>query len=154
MTTWAAVAACAGFLLGVLWMDLMFDSQLPARADPVDEATLASIAGYYHRATTTAQPRGALIAATMVALVALLGLHGARGGTEGWVMAASAGLAGGPILLAWTRTVPAAVRLGRRTDPPAVQSRLARRIHRDHRLCLAGIAAFLALWLITGLSSN
>ena len=153
MTMWA-VAACAGFLLGVLWMDLMFDSQLRSVADPVDEAVLSSIAGYYHRATTTSQPRGALVAAVMATLMALLGLHAVRGGTAGWVMVASAALAGGPILLAWTRTVPAAVRLGRRTDPPVVQTRLARAIYRDHRICLVSISAFLALWLITGLSSN
>lgn len=153
MTTWA-IAACAGFLLGVLWVDLMFDSQVRAAADHLDEATLASIAGYYHRATTTSQPRGTLIAVVMLTLLGLLGLQAALGGMPGWVLLSGFVLAGGPILLALTRTVPAAVRLGRRTGDVAEQSRLARAVYRDHRICVICMAAFLALWLAAGLSSN
>jgi len=44
--------------------------------------------------------------------------------------------------------------LGRRTDTPEIQSRLARAIYRDHRICLTAMPAFLALWLLTGLNSN
>ena len=70
------------------------------------------------------------------------------GDRPGWLLVLSAGLAGGPILLAWTRTVPNAVRLGARADDAGEQSRLARAIYRDHLVCLAGISAFLALWLV------
>jgi hypothetical protein len=63
-------------------------------------------------------------------------------------MVASTGLAGAPILLALVRTVPNAVRLGRRLDEPSGQTRLARAICRDHLWCLVGMSAFLALWLI------
>lgn len=147
MTT-GAVAAAAGFLLAVLWMDLMFDSQVRSGRGVLDESVLASIAGYYHRATTTSQPRGALIAVVMVALLALLGAEAVTGDRPGWLLVLSAGLAGGPILLAWTRTVPNAVRLGARADDAGEQSRLARAIYRDHLVCLAGISAFLALWLV------
>lgn len=47
--------ACAGFLLAVLWMDLIFDAQVVGHrgAGELPEAVLASIANYYHRATTT-----------------------------------------------------------------------------------------------------
>ncbi len=48
------------------------------------------------------------------------------------------------------RTVPQAVRLGARTDSPAQQSRLPRAALLDHMLCLAGIVAFLVLWLVRG----
>ena len=133
--------ACTGFLLAVLWMDLMFDSH------PDVDATAA----YYHRATTTSQPRGALIAVVMVTLLAALGVQAVLGGSPRWLLGASAVLAGGPILLAWSRTVPAAVRLGNRTDDTAGQIRLARRIRLDHRWCLAGMALLLALWLPAGL---
>ena len=44
-------------------------------------------------------------------------------------------------------TVPSAVRLGTRADPPARQSDLARSIGRQHLVCIAGIAAVLALQL-------
>jgi hypothetical protein len=62
----------------------------------------------------------------------------------------SAVLAGGPILLALVRTVPNAVRLGRRTDPPDEQTRLARAILRDHIASGIGMCAFLVLWLLRG----
>ena len=147
MTT-GAVAAAAGFLLGVLWMDLMFDSQVRSGRGVLEEPVLASIAGSYRRATTTSRPRGALIAAVMVVLLALLGVEAVTGDRPGWLLAVSASLAGGPILLAWVRTVGDAVRLGTREDDADEQSRLARAIYRDHLVCLAGISAFLALWLI------
>jgi hypothetical protein len=49
--------------------------------------------------------------------------------------------------LALLHTVPGAVRLGRRADGPAEQTRLARAICRDHLLCFGGMLAFLVLWL-------
>ena len=52
------------------------------------------------------------------------------------------------IALAGGNTVPAAVRLGGRSDPVEAQSRLARSILRDHLICLAAIATVLALQLI------
>jgi len=128
-------------------MDLMFDSQVRLRGADPDESVIASIAAYYRRATTTSQPMGAMIAMVMGVLLVGLGVEAWRGGRPSWVLIASAMLAGGPILLAMLRTVPSAVRLGRRADTPAEQSRLARSIYRDHIMCLAGIAAFLLLWL-------
>ena len=142
------LTACAGFLLAVLWMDLMFDSQAGLRGPVPDESALASISAYYHRATTTSQPMGALIAVVMGVLLVCLGIEAWRGEYPGWVVAASAVSAGGPILLAMLRTVSNAVRLGRRGDTVAEQSRLARAVYRDHLICLAGMATFLALWLI------
>jgi hypothetical protein len=146
------LTACAGFLLAVLWMDLMFDSQAGLRGPDPDESALASIGAYYHRATTASQPMGALIAVVMGVLLVGLGIEAWRGEHPGWVVAVSAVSAGGPILLAMLRTVPNAVRLGRRGDTVAEQSRLARSIYHDHLVCLAGMATFLALWLIVARS--
>jgi len=140
--------ACSGFLLAVLWMDLIFDVQVRAAHDPeVPERVLASIAGYYHRATTTSRPMSRLIAAVMVILLAALVIRGVRGHDPIWLLAVSAMLVGAPILLAGIRTVPNAVRLGHRRDAAAEQSRLARSIYRDHVLCFGGVVAFLVLWL-------
>jgi hypothetical protein len=51
------VTAGAGFLLAVLWFDLMFDVQvLRAAPGALPEPVLASIAGYYARVTTAARP--------------------------------------------------------------------------------------------------
>lgn len=147
----SALTACAGFLLAVLWMDLMFDSQIASRR-VTPEAALESIAAYYHRATTTSQPRGALIAAVMALLPILVVLEVWLDTVAPWMVPASAVTGGGPILLALLRTVPAAVRLGYRRDPETEQRRLARTIYRDHLMCSAGMLCFLALWLVHGLS--
>lgn len=148
--TAGVLLACSGFLLAVLWMDLIFDSQAgrPVRGrGQLSEPTLSAIAGYYRRATTTSRPMGRLIALVMVVLLGVLLVEAVVGGSPAWLLMCSAVLAGGPILLAASRTVPNAVRLGRRTDGPDEQSRLARAIYRDHIVCLVGIAAFIVLWL-------
>ena len=142
------LTACAGFLLAVLWMDLMFDSQAGLRGPHPDEAALAAIGAYYHRATTTSQPRGMLIAGVMAVLLVTVGVDAVLGGRPAWLLIVSAVLAGGPIVLAMLRTVPNAVQLGRRAGATAEQTRLARSVYRDHLVCLAGMSTFLALRLI------
>jgi hypothetical protein len=145
------VAAGAGFLLAVLWFDLMFDTQ--ALRDPEGElpdSVLASISAYYARVTTGAQPMNRLIATVMLATVAAIGVQITDGDAPAWVGWTSLALAGGAIALAVLRTVPRAVRLGTRVDTPAVQSRLARSILRDHLVCVAAIAAVLAIQLVAG----
>jgi hypothetical protein len=147
--TWphALLAGCGGFLLAVLWMDLMFDVQVRAHAPApalLPEATLASIAGYYRRVTTDAHPMQRLIALVMGAAVvgSVWTVRSARHRALGW-LAVAAVLA--PVALAGERVVPNAVRLGMRVDPPDVQSALARAILADHVLCFVSIAAFVAI---------
>ena len=144
-------AACSGFLLAVLWMDLMFDGQVVAhrRSGELPEPVLASIAAYYHRAVTTSRPMSALVAAVMVILLAALAVRAVRGDDPGWLVASLAVSAGVPILLALTRTVPNAVRLGKRSDPAATQTRLARAIFRDHVVCFGLMSTFLVLLVST-----
>lgn len=140
---------CSGFLLAVLWMDLIFDVQVlqyRRAGEELPERVLASIAGYYHRATTASRPMGHVIAAVMLILLAALGFQAARGHDPAWLIGSSAALAGVPVILALTHTVPSAVRLGHRTDGPAEQTRLARAICRDHLVCFAGMLAFLVVW--------
>jgi hypothetical protein len=130
-------------------MDLIFDVQVlehRSAGEELPEPVLASIAGYYHRATTTSRPMSRLIALVMLILLAALGFQAARGHDPAWLLAISAGLAGLPILLALTRTVPNAVRLGHRADGPAEQTRLARAICRDHLICASCMFAFLIVW--------
>jgi len=144
-------AAGSGFLIAVLWMDLIFDVQVLAhrRSAELPEPVLASIAGYYHRATTTSRPMSLLIAAVMVILLAALAFHAVDGTGPGWLTAVLAVLAGGPVLLALLYTVPRAVKLGHRSGTVIEQSRLARSVCRDHLLCLTSMSAFLALWFPT-----
>ncbi|WP_123027270.1 hypothetical protein [Mycolicibacterium stellerae] len=141
--------ACSGFLLAVLWMDLMFDSQVRAVRDgQLPEPILASIAAYYRRATTTSRPMSHLIAAVMVILLGALVFRSVGGDDPIWLIAVSAVLAVVPILLALLRTVPDAARLGARSDGPGEQSRLARSILADHIVCLVAVSALLVLLLV------
>jgi hypothetical protein len=144
----AFVTAGAGFLLAVLWLDLMFDVQTRGHgAGDLPEHVLASISGYYRRVTTAARPMNWLIATAMLATTAAIVIQIAQADAPGWVGWASLALAGSAILLAAGHTVPSAVRLGAGTDTVAVQSGIARSIYRDHLLCLATIASVLAIQL-------
>ncbi|MEE2855214.1 MAG: hypothetical protein VX424_21480 [Actinomycetota bacterium] len=148
--------ACGGFLLAVLWMDLIFDVQVlryrKATAE-LPEAVLASLAAYYHRAATTSRPMNRLIVLVMLALLGTLVVQAARGCDPGWLLVTSAPLAGIPIMLALTHTVPDAVRLGHRADSPSEQTRLARSVCRDHLLCAASMLVFLILWVANSIAA-
>ncbi|MEE6138240.1 hypothetical protein SKC41_18155 [Mycobacterium sp. 050128] len=150
----ALLTACSGFLFAVLWMDLMFDVQVllhRSAGEELPEPVLASIAGYYHRATTTSRPMSRLIAVVMLILLGAFGFQATLGRDPAWVLVLSAGLAGIPIMLAMTQTVPDAIRLGQRTDSAAEQSRLARSVCRDHLVCVGCMLAFLLLWVARAL---
>ena len=142
------VTAGAGFLLAVLWFDLMFDVQV-LRAAPRDapEQPLESIAAYYRRVTTGARPMNLLVGAVMAGTLVALVVQIANGDSPDWVGWTSLVLAGAAIGTAVAHTFPSARRLGARRDPAAVQTRLARSICRDHLFCLAAIATVLIVQL-------
>jgi hypothetical protein len=147
--SFAILAACGGFLVAVLWMDLMFDVQvLRQRSGVLPEPVLDSIAAYYRRVTTEAAPMGRAVGVVMavgiVTAVVQLALGPARG-----TSLLSLLLCAPPVVLAQTRIFPAAVRLGAQGDTPETQTRLAREICRDHLLCLAAMVAFTALQLLS-----
>jgi hypothetical protein len=145
----AIVAAGAGFLLAVLWFDLMFDVQvLRYREDDVPEVVLASIAGYYRRVTTEARPMNRLVAAVMLATLLAIVVQAMGDDAPRWVSVVSAVAAAAPIGLAAARTVPSAVRLGSRRDPVDAQGTLARSICRDHMICIPWIATLLVVQLV------
>ncbi len=144
----AFVAAGAGFLVAVLWFDLMFDVQVARQPEGVlPEAVLASIAGYYARVTTAARPMNRLIAAVMLATLAAIVVEIARADPAPWIGWVSLALALPAIALAGVRIVPDAVRLGTRRVTPERQSALARSIFRGHLLCVAAMAGVLVVQL-------
>src|SRR5204862_6819585 len=101
----------------------------------------------YARVTTAAKPMSRLSAAARLVTLAALVAQIAGDEVGAGVAWASLALAAVPIALAGSRTLPNAVRLGARSDPPALQSTLARSICREHLLCFASIAALLVLQL-------
>ncbi len=145
----AFVSAGSGFLLAVLWFDLMFDVQArqSGPAGEVPEPALASIASYYARVTTAARPMNRLIALTMLATIAAIVVEIAKGTGPGWLPWVSLALAASAIGLAGARTVPGAVRLGSRRDKAAVQSELARRVLAEHIYCFVAIACLIGVQL-------
>lgn len=144
----AFAAAGGGFLLAVLWFDLMFDVQaLGDHGRALTEERLSSIASYYARVTTAARPMNRLIAIVMIATLAAIVVEIVDGGVPSAVAWVSLALAGAPIGLAAAHTVPAAVRLGERRDAPDRQRARARAIAREHVLCLISIAALVTVQL-------
>jgi hypothetical protein len=141
------VTAGAGFLLAVLWFDLMFDVQMLGGRGREPDAALTSIAAYYRRVTTTARPMNRLIAAVMLGTLVAIVVELARGDSPRWVAGASLALAGAAMLVAALHTVPTAVRLGARSDSLDMQRAMAQSILRDHVLCFMGVAGVLFLQL-------
>ena len=147
--TFTILAACGGFLIAVLWMDLMFDVQVLRKRDDVLPApVLDSIAAYYRRVTTGASPMGRLVGVVMAAGIATAIVQLAIGPAR-WVSALSLLLCAPPVVLAQTRIFPAAARLGAQQDTPETQTRLAREICHSHLICLAAMIALTALQLLS-----
>lgn len=140
----ALIGTGLGFLLAVVWFDLMFDIQARGHRGPeLPAAALDSIAAYYARVTTAARPMNRLVALVMVST---LGAHiGELVGDElpSWRGVASLALLTAAVGIAALRTVREAVRLGRRVDDTVVRSRLARSILRDHVVVVTLLAVAL-----------
>jgi hypothetical protein len=138
-------SAGAGFLLAVLWFDLMFDTQVRNRTGDLPEEVRYSIAAYYRRVTTTSHPMSRLVAAVMlVTLAALIG-EVVLGSTPLWASIPSLALVAVAVGVAAGRTVRSAVRLGSQGDGPEAQSALARAIYCDHVMCFVAIAGTVIL---------
>lgn len=150
----AIAASGAGFLVAVLWFDLMFDVQARRSGDAdLPEPVLASIAGYYRRVTTDARPMNLLVGTAMgVTLVSTI-IEIAADEAEPWAAWASLVLVVIAIAVATTRTVPSAVRLGSRADTTTEQSRLARAILRQHQVILVLMASTVGLQVASAVAA-
>src|SRR5260370_430276 len=148
----ACVASGAGFLIAVLWFDLMFDVQTRKHAgDALPAEVLASISAYYRRVTIEAYPMNRLIAVVMILTLLAIVTELLRNVDHWWIGWGSLAAAASAIGLARVRSIPNAIRLGRAADSPEVQIGLARAIYRDHIYCLAAIAVVLGLQLSAAL---
>ena len=144
----AFVAAGAGFLIAVLWFDLMFDVQTRRQVDdPLPSEVLTSISAYYRRVTIEAYPMNRLVAVVMLLTLLAIIIEIFQNADHWWTTWISLAAAASAITLARVRTVPNAMRLGRAADSPTEQTRLARAIYRDHVYCLAAIIVLLVLQL-------
>ena len=142
------IAAAGGFLLAILWFDLMFDVQM--LADPVSEQALASIAAYYRRVTVDSYPMANLVSAVMSLTIAGVVWQLFWGRMSLRLRLAALVLGGGPIVLAAARVLPNAMMLAVQGGSVAEQSDLARAIMVDHIACFAAIGAFVLIEVVAG----
>ena len=141
-----ALVGAGGFLLAVLWFDLMFDVQVVGlSATSMPEEVLASIAAYYHRVTTTADPMGKVVGLVMIFTVVGAALQLRNRAVPRFVRYGALIACALPVALAILWIVPDAVRLGLRADSIDVQARLAHSILWGHVVCLTSILAFCAI---------
>ncbi|HEX4904322.1 MAG TPA: hypothetical protein VFU93_02640 [Acidimicrobiales bacterium] len=131
----AFATASAGFLLAVLWFDLMHD--VLARGDVSDD-DLGTIQRYYRRVTTDAFPMNRLVLVAMVCLLASIVAELAGDSVPAWAPIASLVLALPPIVLS-RKVVRMAKALSTRAE--------AKTILRDHVFCFVCIGAVLAVQL-------
>jgi hypothetical protein len=144
----AFVTAGGGFLLAVLWFDLMFDVQtLRHRQGPIPESVLESIAAYYRRVTTAARPMNRLVALVMLGTLVALVIQLVQDDAPRWAAITSLVSIVVAIGLAASRTVRNAQRLGTRADMIDRQGELARGICRDHLVCVVLVVAALVVQL-------
>ncbi len=142
-------AAGAGFLLAVLWFDLMFDVQTRnASGDVLPADVLASISAYYRLVTTEAYPMNRLVALVMLLTLAAIIAEIVQGKNPWWIGWGSILLAGSGFVPTMMRTVPNARRLGSAKDLAEEQSRLARAVCRDHMFSFARMLVVLGLQLV------
>ncbi len=142
------MAGCGGFLLAVLWMDLLFDVQvLQIRAAEPRETDqpIASIAAYYRRVTTEARPLNRLVGAVMAVTLGGSAYRAISGPPPRSAAVLALLLAASAVGLAFARVFANAVRLGTRADTLPLQARLARRIFWDHVYCFVVMTAFTAI---------
>jgi hypothetical protein len=149
------LACCGGFLLAVLWMDLMFDAQVWSHPPgPLPDEVLSSIAAYYRRVTTEADPMRSLVGAVMVATLAGTFHQLIRGQFSLWLRIAAALSSGVAIGLALLRVFPSAVELGGRAGSLEVQSALARSIFHQHVFSLVCMIVFIGIQLSVAPGAN
>jgi hypothetical protein len=133
----AFATACAGFLVAVLWFDLMHDVLARGAGRPTDEGLL-TIHRYYRRVTTDAFPMNRLVLLAMLCLLAALVAELVGDSVPTWAPVTSLVLAVPPIVL--SRKV---VRMAKALSTPDE----AKTILRDHVFCFVCISAVTAVQL-------
>ena len=136
-----------GFLLAVLWFDLMFDVQVWPHwgTEILPDDVLASIAGYYQRVTTEAAPMNMAVGAMMFLTIGAVIWNLFQGTHALWVRLVTVALLSVPVAAAQLVIFPNAQRLATRTGDLVQQTLLANDIFTAHVVCLIAISLLLLL---------
>ncbi|AWY99767.1 hypothetical protein RHODOSMS8_00209 [Rhodobiaceae bacterium] len=145
-----------GFLLAVLWFDLMFDVQVWPHwgQETLPEEVLASIAGYYQRVTSDAAPMNLLVGTVMVIVLLTTLLRARDKRVNFWNRVGTIALVGPAIAAGVEIAFPFAVQLGARTDDLVTQTELANAIFVTHVACFVAITLMLVLQYLPHNSPN
>jgi hypothetical protein len=137
----------AGFLLAVLWFDLMFDVQVVPYLElgMVAEGVLDSISTYYRRVTTDAAPMPFLVGGIMLVAGAAVIVNLIRGRGALWNRSATAVLMLLPVIAARIKVLPDARLLGEGLGDQAARSALALDIFWLHAGALVVVLAAVVL---------
>jgi hypothetical protein len=139
-----------GFLLAVLWIDLVFDAMVLPYHDqnePLPEKVLGTMSSFYHHITFNPIPLFIVMLIMLGILILQLVQHSIPA-LLGWL---SLVLFLIPTVYAAVRIIPVANRLGSRKDTHTEQSKLARSLFAMHLfsfivVLLFGAVQFYAAW--------
>jgi hypothetical protein len=144
------VFVCIGFMLAVLYIDLMFDvTAVPYRRrdGPLPKEVLNGITGYYGRITQNPYVLMFVMLTTTVCLVAQI----AYDLVPRWAGYTSLVLMGLAMVTGSAKVIPTAQRLSSGNDPADVQTRLIHGMFPAHVMLLVCILALAAVQLgVTG----
>jgi hypothetical protein len=132
----AFATLCAGFLLAVLWFDLMHDV--------ASSTDLETVRRYYRRVTTDAYPMNLLVFVVMLGLLATLVVELLGESVSTWAAVMSLVFAVPPILVSRV-TVRMAKEVGTGRGGP----HQAQLILRQHLFCLVSISAVVTVQLLS-----
>jgi len=136
--------ACIGFLIAILWTDLVFDSSvLPYRGknELLPEEVLSTTSHYYRRVTYKPYALFVIMAAMLTVIIQQI----VQNLVPAWVGWSSLLLFLVPTGYASVYIIPMAGRLGSRTDTIEKQSELARSLFNAHVFCLILIVLLAAV---------
>ncbi len=139
---------CGGFLLAVLWFDLMHDVAIyPYLGGEglVASDALLTVQTYYRRVLVDSSPMSSLVALVMVLAIGVNLVRLMKSREPVWLRIGCLLLLLPPTLWALTGIVPMAKRVAEEGTDPAILSSLASQIFHAHVICLVMITGFILL---------
>lgn len=141
------VFVCIGFILGILYIDLMFDVMaVPHRRSgtTLPKEVLDPITHYYRRVTRNPYVLMFVMLTTTICLVLQI-VYGLAPRWAAYTSLAAMGLA---MVAGGVKVIPSARRLASGRDPAEVQTRLVHGVFTAHVLLLACILVLAAIQLV------
>lgn len=141
---------CGGFLLAVLWFDLMHDVVVYPYLlgeEPVSADALMTIETYYQRVVIDSSPMNLLVGFVMVLGIVTNIIRLVKSQEPTWLRLTCLALFLPPTGWALLSIVPMAAQLASAGSDSVTQASLAIRIFYAHVICLGLISAFVSLQL-------